>query len=106
MTDFLSLYSLVSISLIVLFVPGFFLSFLFFDRGNIDVIERIALSFALSIAVIPLIVFYVSLLGSTIQVGTVLFAISIILWIAISVFAWQIVRRRIKHERKNKHYRN
>lgn len=49
-------------SVFVLFLPGFVLSYLFFSNGKIDEIERIALSFALSIAVVPLVVFYLNLI--------------------------------------------
>jgi uncharacterized membrane protein len=44
----------------VLFVPGFCWSFLFFKRKSIDSIERIALSFGLSIALVPLTVFWLN----------------------------------------------
>jgi len=45
-------------SIYVLFLPGFALSWAFFPQKNeIDWIERIALSFGLSIAVVPLVVF-------------------------------------------------
>lgn len=44
----------------VLFVPGFALSFAFFPKKEIDWIERIALSFGLSIAIVPLLVFYLN----------------------------------------------
>lgn len=47
----------------VLFLPGLALSFVFFRRSAIDIIERIALSFALSIAVVPLLAFYLNILG-------------------------------------------
>lgn len=47
----------------VLFLPGFFISFIFFDFREIDVFERLALSLALSLSVIPLVVFFGSLLG-------------------------------------------
>lgn len=47
----------------ILFIPGFFLSLVFFRLDQIDWLERISLSFALSITTIPLIVFYVNLLG-------------------------------------------
>ncbi|MBS3080834.1 DUF1616 domain-containing protein [Candidatus Pacearchaeota archaeon] len=53
-------------SLYVLFLPGFVLSFLFFpknDESSIDWIERLALSFALSIAIVPLTIFYLNLIG-------------------------------------------
>ncbi len=52
-------------SIYVLFLPGFILSFIFFPlkEKGIDLIERIALSFALSIAVVPLVIFYLNLIG-------------------------------------------
>lgn len=48
-----------------LFLPGYILTFIFFPRGekSIDFLERIALSFALSIAVVPLVIFYLNLIG-------------------------------------------
>jgi len=45
-------------SVFVLFLPGFVWSYVFFVRRNIDWIERIALSFGLSIALVPLTVFW------------------------------------------------
>jgi len=68
-------------SVYVLFLPGFVLSFLFFpktkarakdkrEKGSIDWIERIALSFALSIAIVPLVVFYLNLVGIKINTAS------------------------------------
>jgi uncharacterized membrane protein len=66
-------------SVYVLFLPGFIISYIFFpetkefdehskkekneEEKGIDWIERIALSFALSIAIVPLAVFYLNLIG-------------------------------------------
>ena len=62
-------------SIYVLFLPGFIISYIFFpktkefesedekEKGAFDWIERIALSFALSIAIVPLAVFYLNLVG-------------------------------------------
>jgi uncharacterized membrane protein len=53
-------------SVYVLFLPGFIWSFVFFPlrtERHIDLIELIALSFALSIAIVPLAVFYLNLIG-------------------------------------------
>jgi len=47
-------------SAFVLFLPGFVWSYVFFERGKIDEIERIALSFGLSIALVPLTVFWLN----------------------------------------------
>lgn len=50
-------------SVYVLFLPGYVLTYVFFKKQEIDWLERIALSFALSIAVVPLLVFYLNLAG-------------------------------------------
>lgn len=47
-------------SVFVLFVPGFAWSYIFFARKSIDWIERVALSFGLSIALVPLTVFWLN----------------------------------------------
>ena len=80
---FFSSFRIVFGSIYVLFLPGFVISYIFFpetkpfeenkkedkerlSEGNhkaIDWIERIALSFALSIAIVPLVVFYLNLAG-------------------------------------------
>lgn len=64
-------------SIYVLFLPGFILSYAFFlktksideknNDNSIDWLERIALSFALSIAIVPLIIFYLNLIGMKIN---------------------------------------
>jgi uncharacterized membrane protein len=46
--------------LFVLFLPGLAWSYVFFARKNIDWIERLALSFGLSIALVPLSVFWLN----------------------------------------------
>ena len=49
-------------SIFVLFLPGLSWSFLFFNKNEIDWVERIALSFGLSIALVPLTVFWLNYL--------------------------------------------
>lgn len=75
-------------SVFVLFLPGFVISFIFFQKGKIDWIERVALSFALSIAVVPLAVFYlnlagmrISLLSSSLTVLGIVAVSGIVLWL-------------------------
>jgi len=77
-------------SVYVLFIPGFVISYIFFPKNNksIDWIERIALSFALSIAIVPLVVFYLNLIGIKISfissfltiLGIILVSFGILLW--------------------------
>ncbi len=52
-------------SFFVLFLPGYVIVNLFFNE--IEIIEKIALSFALSIAVVPLTVFYLNRIGMKIN---------------------------------------
>ncbi len=70
--EFLSSLRITFGSIFVLFIPGFVLTFVFFplknEKEKIDLLERIALSFALSIAVVPLAVFYFNLIGVKINV--------------------------------------
>lgn len=71
-------------SAFVLFLPGFLLTELFFEE--IGTIERIALSFALSIAIVPLMIFYLNyLLGVKINQTNVILAV-----IEIIVVSWII----------------
>lgn len=69
---YLELLRIIFGSIYVLFLPGFIISYIFFpktkeyesqEKNSIDWIERIALSFALSIAIVPLAVFYLNLVG-------------------------------------------
>jgi len=65
-------------SLFALFLPGFVVVHLFFK--NVDIIEKIALSFALSIAIVPLTIFYLNKLGMKINtINSILTIIGIIL---------------------------
>jgi uncharacterized membrane protein len=47
-------------SVFILFLPGFVWSYVFFARKHIDWIERVALSFGLSIALVPLTIFWLN----------------------------------------------
>lgn len=48
-------------SIFILFLPWYYLTLVFFSDKEIDFLEIFALSFALSISVIPLITFYLNL---------------------------------------------
>jgi uncharacterized membrane protein len=58
MVDVVEIIRIIFVSLFVLFQPGFAWSFVYFAKEEIDWIERIALSFGLSIAFVPLAVFW------------------------------------------------
>ena len=60
--DFAEVLRVVFGSIYVLFLPGFVWSYVFFRKGEIDGTERIALSFGLSIALVPLLTFWMNYL--------------------------------------------
>jgi uncharacterized membrane protein len=60
--DIIEVLRIILGSFFVLFIPGFAWSFVFFAIDEIDAIERIALSLGLSIAIIPLVIFYLNYL--------------------------------------------
>lgn len=72
-------------SVFVLFLPGYVWSFVFFKKDDIDIIERIALSFGLSIAIVPLIVFYLNWLFH-IKINLINSSITILLISAIGYY--------------------
>lgn len=66
---------LVLISTYVLFIPGFTLSYVFFKPDDIDKTERLALSFALSVGVLPLAMFYLYTIGVAITKFSVAYTV-------------------------------
>jgi len=85
-------------SLLILFLPGFALAELFFEKREIDAIERIALSFALSIAAVPLAMFYLNYLaGMKINRTNVVLTVSEIIIISLVI---KILRRMFSSKRR------
>jgi len=76
-------------SVFVLFLPGYILSYLFFLEGKIDSLERVALSFALSIAVVPLVVFYLNLVGLRISLLNSFFTVLGIIVLGLGGIYWK-----------------
>lgn len=76
-------------SIFVLFIPGYLLCEAFFHKNEIDLLERIALSFALSISIVPLLVFYSNLVGmqiSALNTYAIVFHLVVLLSIYILFF--------------------
>lgn len=76
MDKFIEILRILIGSVFVLYLPGHFLSYIFLKKGSIDIIERIGISFALSISIVPLVVFYLNLLGVKINVLSVFLEVS------------------------------
>lgn len=76
-------------AIFVLFLPGFFISFIFFDFKELDALERLALSIALSLSVVPLVVFYGGLVGIHITTISVIAEILTILSVTGGILAIQ-----------------
>jgi len=67
-------------SIFILFIPWYYLTLSFFNEKEIDFLERFALSFALSISVVPLISFYLNLIWVKINSLSVFLIVS---WVII-----------------------
>ena len=80
--DFVEAVRMVFGSIYVLFLPGFVWSYVFFRKGEIDVIERIALSFGLSIAMVPLATFWMNYLF---KIKITLINVSLLIFILIFI---------------------
>ncbi|HYK08037.1 MAG TPA: DUF1616 domain-containing protein [Candidatus Eisenbacteria bacterium] len=81
-------------SIFILFLPGFIMSLVFFKWNAIDNIERIALSFALSVAIVPLFVFYTNLMGIKITKESVLLEVAGIILVFGGILLLQIWRKK------------
>lgn len=75
----MSIIVIILFILYILFFPGLFTSYVVFSRGQIDIIERVALSFGISIALVPLIVFYTNLFGVPITTTSVIVQATLIM---------------------------
>lgn len=103
---FLESFRIVFGAVYVLFLPGFIISFIFFPKTKefdskkenaIDLLERIALSFALSIAIVPLVVFYLNLVGIRINIlNTSLIILAIMIISIIILWKRQKIKRLFK----------
>ena len=80
-------------SIFVLFIPGLAWSYVFFQKKQIDIIERLALSFGLSIALVPLTVFWFNWIFD-IKLSLVN-TIFIVLGITAAALVWLFARRRM-----------
>lgn len=77
-------------SVVLLFVPWWRITrAAFVGDKEIDGLERVALSFALSIAVVPLLVFYANLLGFAISVRLVLLVVLAVVLASMGRLAWR-----------------
>ncbi len=75
-------------SVYVLFLPGLVLTYAFFREREVDIIERITLSFALSISIIPILIFYLNLIGMRINLVNVSLVVVAIIGISLSKIFW------------------
>ena len=77
-------------TVLVVFIPGYAVTLAIFKKDEIDLIERIALSFALSIALVPLLLFYLNLgIGMRIDLAS-----SILIVLLIVFFSWLLWAKR------------
>ena len=81
-------------SFYILVLPGLALTYGGFGFRQIDMIERIVLSFALSISVVPLLVFYLNRLGIKINFLNVLWEVALIVAAGLAIVYWRYWRKK------------
>lgn len=75
---------------LVLFLPGFVATYVIFPKKDeIDEVERFALSFGLSIAIVPLMVFALSIVGIQINLVNIVLEIVILITALAAIFFYQ-----------------
>lgn len=67
---------------LVLFLPGYTISFILFSQGKIALLERIALSIVLSVSIVPLLLFYTNLTGLKVTKESVIVQVLIIILVS------------------------
>ncbi len=75
-------------SLFILFIPGFLIVKLLLPTGTLDDLETVALSISLSVTAVPLLIFYLSLVGmriTTVNTSIAIFIFCILLLAGIAV---------------------
>ena len=87
---------------LVFFLPGFAWTFIFFKSKSINVIERVALSFGLSMAVVTLSIFALNVLFGTRITGlnSVLVIIAIIIIPVVFYYLNRLIRSRLLKSKK------
>jgi len=90
----------------ILFLPGYAWSFVFFKKGKIDLIERIALNFGLSIALVPLTVFYLNYFFKVrINFFNVCLVVAVLTAIPVAILGIKsLFRNTHPHNRENEHF--
>lgn len=85
--NFYNISRIIFWSIFILFLPWYLITLSFFWDKEIDALERFALSFAFSISVVPLLTFYLNLIGIKItDINVFLIASSIIILNLIYIF--------------------
>lgn len=83
-----------------LFIPGYAVTLALFKEGEIDMVERIALSFALSIATVPLILFYLNW-GMGIKINFINLTVIVLLIVILSLIISNKIHLKIKNPKLN-----
>lgn len=84
----------------LLFLPGFVWSWVFWKKSELDVIERFILSLVLSIAIVPLIVFFLNKVG--VKINSLNSILEILAVIIIGIITYLIISKFRKSEVQKK----
>ncbi len=87
----------------ILFLPGFILSYIFLSKtkkhnskkkGALTWPERIALSIGISILLVPVVVFYLSLIGVEVNFLNSFITTSVIIFVCVGILVYEIKKRK------------
>jgi len=87
-------------AIFILFIPGYAMTLALFKEGELNKIERIALSFALSIATVPLALFYLNW-GLGIKINLINLILIVLLIVISSLIVWRVRTNRVKINSKH-----
>ena len=102
MIELLTSFKFVFGSVYFLFLPGFILSYIFLnktkkhdskDKGTLTWLERIALSLGISILLVPVVVFYLSLIGVELNMLNSFITTTIIILICLGILIYELLKK-------------
>lgn len=88
----MNIFFSIIIGIYIFFLPGFLLSFLFYKWRAIDLMERIILSFFLSLLGVTLIIAYTNFAGIPITSLTIMIQVTVLLFFIATIFFIQYIR--------------
>lgn len=78
----------------LIFLPGYVWTWAFFPRKDLDIVQRILLAIALSIALGPMVLFFFNKLGVKISIINIIWEILLLIAVGGLSYYWQLKKRK------------